>query len=135
MNENILNKIRFAKTYCDDGLTIFREHLSHRQAIYWLRQFQIQANKLVGGDYFQFTAEAWNPLKHNNLPTFKTLNKILPDEEWRKWKKKVKLVDKNVFPYLDMHLQWKDNNLSFAVYHKKNQTIKYVNHESCHQIA
>eukprot|EP00957_Ditylum_brightwellii_P000679 53447-Ditylum_brightwellii.AAC.1 len=27
------------------------------------------------------------------------------------------------------------NDLSFSVYHKKNQTIKYVNRESCHQTA
>eukprot|EP00957_Ditylum_brightwellii_P081050 6164523-Ditylum_brightwellii.AAC.1 len=63
------------------------------------------------------------------------LDEILPDEEWRKWKKKVKLVNKDAFPYLDMQLQWEDNNLSFAVYHKKNQTIKYVNRESCHRTA
>eukprot|EP00957_Ditylum_brightwellii_P186097 14168439-Ditylum_brightwellii.AAC.1 len=57
------------------------------------------------------------------------------DEEWRKWKKKVKLVDKDAFSYLDMQLQWRDDELSFAVYHKKNQTIKYVNCKSCHQTA
>eukprot|EP00957_Ditylum_brightwellii_P057069 4325039-Ditylum_brightwellii.AAC.1 len=135
MNENILNKLRYAGTYQDDGLTIFRERLSHRQAIHWLCHFQIQVNKLVGGDYFQFTAEIWNPLQHNNLPTLETMDEILPDEEWRRWKKKVKLVDKDAFPYLDMQLQQKDDNLSSAVYHKKNQTIKYVNRESCHRTA
>eukprot|EP00957_Ditylum_brightwellii_P180397 13742030-Ditylum_brightwellii.AAC.1 len=114
---------------------IFRERLSHRQAINWLLHFQIQVNKLVRGDYFQFTAEIWNPPQHNNLPTLEPLDKILPDEEWRKWKKKVKFVEKDAFPYLDTQLQWKDDDLSFAVYHKKNQTIKYVNCESCHQTA
>ena len=99
MNEKILNKLRFAGTYRGNGLMIFRERLSHRQAIHWLRHFQIQVNKLVGSDYFQFTAEIWNPLQHNNLPTLETLEKTLPDEEWRKWKKKVKLVDKDAFPY------------------------------------
>eukprot|EP00957_Ditylum_brightwellii_P196839 14997488-Ditylum_brightwellii.AAC.1 len=39
----------------------------------------------------------------------------MPDEEWKLWKKK--------------------DNLSFLVYHKKNQTIKYVNTESSHQAA
>eukprot|EP00957_Ditylum_brightwellii_P144140 10981983-Ditylum_brightwellii.AAC.1 len=47
MNESILNKLRYAGTYQDDGLTIFREHLSHRQAIHWLRHFHLQVNKLV----------------------------------------------------------------------------------------
>eukprot|EP00957_Ditylum_brightwellii_P210578 15365129-Ditylum_brightwellii.AAC.1 len=41
MNENILNKLQFAGTYQDNGLTIFRERLSHRQAIHWLHHFQI----------------------------------------------------------------------------------------------
>eukprot|EP00957_Ditylum_brightwellii_P008439 639375-Ditylum_brightwellii.AAC.1 len=27
------------------------------------------------------------------------------------------------------------NDLSFSVYHKKNQAIKYINRESCHQTA
>eukprot|EP00957_Ditylum_brightwellii_P043038 3260541-Ditylum_brightwellii.AAC.1 len=47
MNENILNKLQFAGTYQDNGSIIFRECLSHRQAIHWLRHFQIQVNKLV----------------------------------------------------------------------------------------
>eukprot|EP00957_Ditylum_brightwellii_P114154 8702642-Ditylum_brightwellii.AAC.1 len=42
-------------------------------------------------------AEIWNLPQHNNLPTLETLDKILPDEEWRKWKKKVKLVNKDAF--------------------------------------
>eukprot|EP00957_Ditylum_brightwellii_P163977 12484836-Ditylum_brightwellii.AAC.1 len=48
-------------------------------------------------------------------------------------KKKVKLVAKDAFLYLDMQLSWKKDDLSFSVYHKENQTIKYVNRESCHQ--
>eukprot|EP00957_Ditylum_brightwellii_P006263 474974-Ditylum_brightwellii.AAC.1 len=34
MNENILNKLQFTETYQNNGLTIFRERLSHRQAIH-----------------------------------------------------------------------------------------------------
>eukprot|EP00957_Ditylum_brightwellii_P123735 9433196-Ditylum_brightwellii.AAC.1 len=52
-----------------------------------------------------------------------------------KWKKKVKLVAKDAFPYLDMQLSWKKDSLSFSVYHKKNQVIKYINCESCHQTS
>eukprot|EP00957_Ditylum_brightwellii_P174285 13269211-Ditylum_brightwellii.AAC.1 len=42
MKENILNKLRYAGTYRDDGLTIYREQLSCRQGIHWLCHFQIQ---------------------------------------------------------------------------------------------
>eukprot|EP00957_Ditylum_brightwellii_P210776 15365384-Ditylum_brightwellii.AAC.1 len=90
----------------------------------------------MGGDFFQFTAEVWNPPTTSDLPTsLETINKILLEEEWKKWKKKVKLVAKETFPYLDMQLSWKMDNLSFLVYHKKKQTIKYVNKESCRQTA
>eukprot|EP00957_Ditylum_brightwellii_P172993 13170561-Ditylum_brightwellii.AAC.1 len=34
-----------------------------------------------------------------------------------------------------MQLSWKKDDLSFFVYHKKNQTTKYVNREKCHQTA
>eukprot|EP00957_Ditylum_brightwellii_P060008 4555829-Ditylum_brightwellii.AAC.1 len=81
INENILNKLQFAGTYQDNGLTIFRERLPHRQAIHWLRHFKTQVNKLIGDDYFQFTAEIWNPPQHNNLPALETLDKILLNEE------------------------------------------------------
>eukprot|EP00957_Ditylum_brightwellii_P179507 13675312-Ditylum_brightwellii.AAC.1 len=30
-------------------------------------------------------------------------------------------------------MSWKNNNLHFLVYSKENQTIKYVNKESCHR--
>eukprot|EP00957_Ditylum_brightwellii_P186639 14210089-Ditylum_brightwellii.AAC.1 len=36
MNENILNKLCFAGSYCNDGLIIFKERLSHMQSIHWL---------------------------------------------------------------------------------------------------
>eukprot|EP00957_Ditylum_brightwellii_P058218 4414699-Ditylum_brightwellii.AAC.1 len=36
MNKKILDKLCFAGTYQDNGLTIFNEHLSLWQAIHWL---------------------------------------------------------------------------------------------------
>eukprot|EP00957_Ditylum_brightwellii_P045801 3474709-Ditylum_brightwellii.AAC.1 len=39
------------------------------------------------------------------------------------------------FPYLDMQLMWKKDDLSFEVYHKKGQQIKYVNQASYHRNA
>eukprot|EP00957_Ditylum_brightwellii_P189236 14403764-Ditylum_brightwellii.AAC.1 len=97
MNKKILDKLRFSGAYRDDRLTIFNEHLSLRQVIHWFRQFQLRVNKLVGGDFFQFTAEVWSPATTDNPPDLlETINEILPKEEWKKWKKKVKLVEKSV---------------------------------------
>eukprot|EP00957_Ditylum_brightwellii_P210777 15365384-Ditylum_brightwellii.AAC.2 len=36
MKRRIFNKLLFVGTYHDNGLTIFNEHLSIRQAIHWL---------------------------------------------------------------------------------------------------
>eukprot|EP00957_Ditylum_brightwellii_P127120 9692066-Ditylum_brightwellii.AAC.1 len=128
MSEQIFNKLRYAGSYHDDGLTIFKHRMSTRQAIHWLRRFQLQVDKLVGGSFFQFTAEVWNPPGDNESPTCPdTSDELLPDGEWNQWKKKVKVVTKEAFPYLDMQLMWRNDDLSFGVYHEKNQTIKYVN--------
>eukprot|EP00957_Ditylum_brightwellii_P042663 3230417-Ditylum_brightwellii.AAC.1 len=82
MNKKILDKLQFAGTYWDDGLTIFNEHLSLHKAIHWLRRFQLHVNKLVGGDFFPFTAEVWNPPTTDNPPApLETINEILPEEE------------------------------------------------------
>eukprot|EP00957_Ditylum_brightwellii_P167110 12721270-Ditylum_brightwellii.AAC.1 len=51
------------------------------------------------------------------------------------WKEKVTVVTEDTFPYLDMKMSWKESCLYFLAYHKKNQTIKYVNKTSCHQTA
>eukprot|EP00957_Ditylum_brightwellii_P018881 1419773-Ditylum_brightwellii.AAC.1 len=88
MNKKILDKLCFVGTYHDDGLTIFNEHLSLWQAIHWLRRFQLQVNKLVGGDFFQFTVEVWNPPKTDNPPALLETNKILPEEEWKNGRRK-----------------------------------------------
>ena len=41
------------------------------------------------------------------------------------------VIKDKAFPYLDMQLSWKDEELYCSVYSKKNQKIKYVNKESC----
>eukprot|EP00957_Ditylum_brightwellii_P027270 2062114-Ditylum_brightwellii.AAC.1 len=58
----------------------------------------------------------------------------MPPEEWERWREKVKVIKENAFPYLDMQLSWRHDNLHFSVYSKENQTIKYVNNKSCHRI-
>eukprot|EP00957_Ditylum_brightwellii_P005311 405116-Ditylum_brightwellii.AAC.1 len=38
------------------------------------------------------------------------------------------------FPFLDMKLTWKEDDLKFSVYNKENQTIKYLSSKSCHML-
>eukprot|EP00957_Ditylum_brightwellii_P117881 8991981-Ditylum_brightwellii.AAC.1 len=59
---------------------------------------------------------------------------MLP-EEWKRLREKVKVIEKDALPYLDMQMSWKTDNLHFSVYSKENQTIKYVNKESCHRTS
>eukprot|EP00957_Ditylum_brightwellii_P120209 9172657-Ditylum_brightwellii.AAC.1 len=116
-------------TYQDDGLTIFDSQKTVQEAIKWACDFQLQVDEVVGGTFFQFTAEVWNPLETRKLST--TEEDILADK-WRFWAEKVTVIKESAFPYLDMQLLWKDEELYFSVYSKKNQMIKYVNKESCH---
>eukprot|EP00957_Ditylum_brightwellii_P111982 8539651-Ditylum_brightwellii.AAC.1 len=74
-------------------------------------------------------AEVWNPLETEKLPT---IDEDIPAEEWEIWAEKVTVINKNSFSYLDMQLSWNGEELYFSVYSKKNQTIKYVNKDSCH---
>eukprot|EP00957_Ditylum_brightwellii_P063701 4834716-Ditylum_brightwellii.AAC.1 len=130
MCENIIGKMKYAGTYHDDDLTIFEGWKTVQEAIKWVCDFQLQVNKVVGGTFFQFTVEVWNPLETKQLPT---IEEDIPADEWNFWAEHVTIIKGNTFPYLGMQLSWKNENLYFLVYSKKNQTIKYVNKESCHR--
>eukprot|EP00957_Ditylum_brightwellii_P142763 10878525-Ditylum_brightwellii.AAC.1 len=108
-----------------------------QQTVAWLRDFQLLVDEVVGGTYFQFTAEVWKPLEASNKPTSadELESDGMPPEEWERWREKVKVIEENAFPYLDMQLSWRHNNLHFSVYIKENQPIKYVNKESCHRAS
>eukprot|EP00957_Ditylum_brightwellii_P037032 2803770-Ditylum_brightwellii.AAC.1 len=71
------------------------------------------------------TAKVWKPLKASNKPTSadELESDGVPPEEWERWREKVKVIEENVFPYLDMQLSWRHDNLHFSVYSKENQTI------------
>eukprot|EP00957_Ditylum_brightwellii_P032535 2465291-Ditylum_brightwellii.AAC.1 len=59
--------------------------------------------------------EVWNPPGDNESPTCpNTLDELLPDGKWNRWKKKVKVTTKEAFPYLNMQLMWRNNDLSFG---------------------
>eukprot|EP00957_Ditylum_brightwellii_P106747 8143901-Ditylum_brightwellii.AAC.1 len=69
--EEIISKLKYAGTYQDDGLMIFQGHRSIKETISWLCIFQLQVDEVVGGSFFQFTAELWNPPGYVEISTFK----------------------------------------------------------------
>eukprot|EP00957_Ditylum_brightwellii_P120742 9210061-Ditylum_brightwellii.AAC.1 len=86
-----------------------------KQTVTWLCDFQLLVDNVVGGTYFQFTAGVWKPLKALEEPTSTgelESEEMLP-EEWKRWREKAKVIDKDAFPYLDMQMSWKNNNLHF----------------------
>eukprot|EP00957_Ditylum_brightwellii_P099754 7599379-Ditylum_brightwellii.AAC.1 len=42
--------------------------LTHHQIILWLCNFHLCINKVVVGDFLQFTAELWDPPDNNDDP-------------------------------------------------------------------
>eukprot|EP00957_Ditylum_brightwellii_P046459 3526279-Ditylum_brightwellii.AAC.1 len=102
-------------SYQDDELAIFDERRTVKQTVTWLHDFRLLVNEVVGGTYFQFTAEVWKPLEASEEPTLADElenDKMLP-EEWKSWREKVKVIKKDAFPYFDMQMSWKNNNLHF----------------------
>eukprot|EP00957_Ditylum_brightwellii_P100423 7654706-Ditylum_brightwellii.AAC.1 len=91
-------------------------------------------DELIGGCYFQYTAEVWKPLEALEEPTLANGNdeNEMLTGEWRRWSEKVKVMKEEAFPYLDMQMSRVNNILQFSVYSKESQTIKYVDKESCH---
>eukprot|EP00957_Ditylum_brightwellii_P176381 13431483-Ditylum_brightwellii.AAC.1 len=117
-DESILQGI-----YCDDGMIVVKGQRNHRDIAKWLERFQLKVNKLVGEGFFQFLIKLWNPPN----------NQLQPEQGGKdagKWMKKVKLVNKSKIPFLDMNLRWIENDLTFSIYRKENQQLKYVNKAS-----
>ena len=81
-----------------------------QEAIKWVHDFQLQVNEVVGGTFFQFRAEVWNPLETEKLPT---IDEDIPAKEWEFCVEKVTVINKNSFPYLDMQLSRKGEELNF----------------------
>eukprot|EP00957_Ditylum_brightwellii_P076668 5827841-Ditylum_brightwellii.AAC.1 len=79
---------------------------------------------LVGGTFFQFTAEIWTPDKD--------IEEINNDLVKQQWLDKVKVINDHTFPFLGMQMEWKGAILTFSVYAKPNHTIKYAGNNSCY---
>eukprot|EP00957_Ditylum_brightwellii_P043513 3298708-Ditylum_brightwellii.AAC.1 len=55
--------------YQDDGLVIFTGKWTRMKIARWLIQYQTLVNKIVEGNYLQFTTEVCSPTEPNNNTT------------------------------------------------------------------
>ena len=114
------NNSAFNGIYRDDGINVIFGQASTDELCDWLDSFQTKVNEAVGDEYLQFTLDIWNI----NAPA---------DEKPRN--KKVTINRKSAFPYLDMELYWRGDELKFRVHLKPNQQLKYLNKGSTHTNA
>ena len=110
----------FNGIYRDDGIDIIKGKRTTDEMCDWLESFQARVNQLTGSDHLQFTAEIWNP----NASVDET-----PRND------NVSIHKKESFPYLDMELYWKQDELNFRIHLKPNQQLKYLNNGSTHTNA
>eukprot|EP00957_Ditylum_brightwellii_P019457 1467982-Ditylum_brightwellii.AAC.2 len=98
------------------------------QAARWLSRYQTLVNKIVEGNYLQFTTEVWSPMEPStNKTSNNNANKRQIHSLMEKWMKRVKLCTTNVFPFLGMKMMWDNMGfLQFGVYHEEGQAIKYI---------
>lgn len=116
IDQTTMKELDEFKIYRDDGFGIFAEILNAADLNDWLSRFQDAVNAKAGNDFLKFTAVLWKP----NGP---------PEEKVGK----VSVSTDKTFPFLDMKLQWKeDDTLFFSVFLKPNQELKYLNAGSSH---
>ena len=100
-------------------MIVFNRTLTKHNVITWLNSFQQRVNALLVTERLQFIAEVWGKGKENGLKH-----------------KKVKVIEKDTFPFLDMGMSWsEDDKLLFGVHLKENQALKYLNADSQHTRA
>ena len=81
-----------------------------------LQDFQNDVDKAVKSDDLQFTAVLWGGEEYNDMGKYE---KVAVEEELQ-------------FPYLDIQMFWKNKALTFEVFVKPNQKLKYLNMGSAH---
>ena len=98
---------------------MFKGTLTKHNVITWLNSFQKKVNALLATDRLQFTAEVWGKGKEDGIKH-----------------EKVKAIEKDTFPFLDMEMSWSEGEkLLFGVHLKENQALKYLNADSQHTRA
>ena len=121
--QQFFDEAKFDGIYRDDGLVVLNGKKSTAWIEDWLNnKFQAKVNQLLGSEGLQFTMDIWDA---NNT-------QLLPQPAN---KEKVTICAKNAFPYLDMELYWRNDELKFRVHIKPNQQIKYLNKGSAHTDA
>lgn len=110
-----------SKIYRDDGMLVTKKKWNINEFTTWIETFQEEANKLLQSEKLQFTLDVW---MHNELES--TNNEIALNE-------KVTINKTNTFPFLDMKMTWNDSIITYEVYFKENQRIKYLNKGSTHK--
>ena len=115
--EDVFSDSLYNKIYRDDGIDIKKTILTTDEVCEWLERFQSKVNQLTGSEYLQFTADVWDP----DAPV-----------ELKPKNPKVTINRNQCFPYLDMELYWRDNELKYKVHLKENQLLTYLNQGSTH---
>ena len=106
--------------YRDDGFKVDIGKQTTEEICEWLSRFQSRVNELTGSDCLQFTVDIWNPdAPADEVPS----------------NKKVTICKDEAFPYLDLEMYWRGEELKFRVHMKPNQVLKYLNKGSAHTNA
>eukprot|EP00957_Ditylum_brightwellii_P067311 5108334-Ditylum_brightwellii.AAC.1 len=92
----------------------------------WLFCYQAFVNKVVGGNYVQFTTRVWQS-KSQTGPTEEGNGYVLD-----KIKEKVKVIEEDKCPFWDTKMAWEAKEFIFSIYQKKDQKLKYVDSSSNH---
>ena len=93
----------FFGIYRDDGLQSHHGIRPAEEMEDWLHTFQEKVNTIVGDTSIQFTMDVWKPGEESRT--------LVP--------KKLKVVGTKTFPYLDMQMEFDENQeLCFGVYTK-----------------
>ena len=112
----------YSKIYRDDGIKV--EMVANRtidEKCNWYEEFQSNVNALIGSDSLVFTMEIWKPDS--------------PPEEVPRNPDKITICRDDAFPYLDLEMYWRNDELQFRVHLKPNQVLNYLNKDSAHTNA
>ena len=110
----------FDGIYRDDGFKVDIGKQTTEETCEWLSRFQSRVNELTGSECLQFTVDIWNPdARPDEVPS----------------NDKVTICRDKAFPYLDLEMYWREEELKFRVHMKPNQVLKYLNKGSAHTNA
>jgi hypothetical protein len=113
--EHLFRESPFSGIYRDDGLVAFNGKQSPSEIVSWLDEFQLEVNRVTDYDGLQFIMCLWDK------------------DEIGFAHERMSIEEEDFLPFLDMKLFWnKQEELTFTVFHKPGQQIKYLNRDSTH---